>query len=466
MRIVLINPPYLAEERYGKDLAKLGPTSEPLGLAYLAAVLEQDGHEVFIWDAMVTPAIPRITSAISNADLIGVSILTPAYDAAKKIIRFVHSISDAPIVAGGAHVTALPEETLRDNPEINYAIIGEGEKSLIYLIQKGYGPGICQKGIFAERYTIEINPQTSHIDLISLPFPARHLLPMDKYQLTASRTQRGHSYTISVARGCPFHCTYCSRINGRKVRFRNMESILTELHYLIGKYDAKEINFEADTFTLKKSFVMNLCTEIIKSGYHKWISWTCESRVDTVDADMLKLMRAAGCWQISYGIESGNQRLLDFLKKGTNLAQIRKTIHLTEAAGIGIRAFFMLGIPTETQYESQQTIDFAKELNAEWTQFTLTVPFPGTEMYEWVQEHEPDRLSPNWSDYQTHAGWKGGPLAYVPQGRTTEEMCKLQRQAYRAVYLRPRSLRRHIKNIRWSTLPKYARGALALLKRS
>lgn len=455
MRIVLINPPYLAEERYGKDLAKLGPTSEPLGLAYLAAVLEQDGHEVFIWDAMVTPAIPRITSAISNADLIGVSILTPAYDAAKKIIRFVHSISDAPIVVGGAHVTALPQETLKDILEVDYVVKGEGEESILEVLE---APTMFGEGRIFTNMNI--------LNLDNLPFPARHLLPMDKYKLTASRTQRGHSYTISVARGCPFHCTYCSRINGRKVRFRNMESILTELHYLIGKYDAKEINFEADTFTLKKSFVMNLCTEIIKSGYHKWISWTCESRVDTMDADMLKLMRAAGCWQISYGIESGNQRLLDFMKKGTNLAQIRKTIHLTEAAGIGTRAFFMLGIPTETQYESQQTIDFAKELNAEWTQFTLTVPFPGTEMYEWVQEHEPDRLSPNWSDYQTHAGWKGGPLAYVPQGRTTEEMCKLQRQAYRAVYLRPRSLRRHIKNIRWSTLPKYARGALALLKRS
>jgi len=455
MRIVLINPPYLAEERYGKDLAKLGPTSEPLGLAYLAAVLEQDGHEVFIWDAMVTPAIPRITSAISNADLIGVSILTPAYDAAKKIIRFVHSISDAPIVVGGAHVTALPQETLKDILEVDYVVKGEGEESILEVLE---APTMFGEGRIFTNMNI--------LNLDNLPFPARHLLPMDKYKLTASRTQRGHSYTISVARGCPFHCTYCSRINGRKVRFRNMESILTELHYLIGKYDAKEINFEADTFTLKKSFVMNLCTEIIKSGYHKWISWTCESRVDTMDADMLKLMRAAGCWQISYGIESGNQRLLDFMKKGTNLAQIRKTIHLTEAAGIGTRAFFMLGIPTETQYESQQTIDFAKELNAEWTQFTLTVPFPGTEMYEWVQEHEPDRLSPNWSDYQTHAGWKGGPLAYVPRGRTTEEMCKLQRQAYRAVYLRPRSLRRHIKNIRWSTLPKYARGALALLKRS
>ena len=421
MRVLLINPPLTAEQRYGKDMAQFGPCSEPLGLAYVAGALEQAGHEVRIWDGQVQPLMwfaPSFTP-----QLIGITMNTPSYDVVKKLSATLKkSWPDVPIVLGGPHPTVRPEDTLRDIPEADVVVKGEGEKAIFDAINKG---------------SYRFVASTATGDLDTLPLPARHLLPMKQYQITASRNKGHHAYTVIVARGCPFNCAFCCRLHGRKVRFHSIDRVIQEIELLVRDYDAKEINLEADTITVNRNWVYSLCDALISSGLNHRISWTCESRVDTVDEAMLRYMKLAGCWQISYGVETGTQRLLDFIKKGITLEQVRETFRATKKAGINIRAFFMLGIPTETREESYATIRFARQLRANWSQFTLCTPFPGTALQEWVSTNEPGKLSRNWGDFKTHGGWITGNLAYTPKGRTQSEMKALQKRAYRSVYLRP-----------------------------
>lgn len=459
MRVLLINPPYTAEQRYGKDLAQFGPCTEPLGLAYVAGALEQAGHEVRIWDGQVEGGNEAILDLLCNIEylhnssglpnLIGISMLTPAYDCVKQLCRFIKvQFPDIPIVLGGPHPTVMPEETLRDIPEADYIVKGEGEKVDITRLYPG-----------------TINNALLTSDLDDLPLPARHLLPMKQYQITASRNKGHHAYTVIVARGCPYQCTFCCRLHGRKVRFHSVDRVIQEIELLVRDYDAKEINLEADTITTNRHWLYSLCDTLIQSDLNHRISWTCESRVDTVDEVLLRRMKQAGCWQISYGVESGSQRLLDFIKKGITLNQVEYAFEATKKVGINIRAFFMLGIPTETREESNATISFAKKLRADWAQFTLCTPFPGTGLYEWCMLHDPERLSKDFSKYQTHGGWTNRNLSYTPRGRSEKEMKALQKEAYRRVYLRPGKIWQHALKLRsFGQLWQNIKGAWVLMK--
>ena len=473
MRVLLINPPYTAEDRYGKDLGKFGPLNEPLGLAYLAANLERGGHGVSILDA---PALDLTSEGICRSieagayDVIGVTMLTPMYRRSVEVVRAIKkTFPDLPIVVGGPHPTILPEETLIDNKEIDFAVIGEGEivfLDFVNALEKGTDikdiPGIA----YRKNNAVIVNqPPKMIMHLDDLPIPARHLLPMHAYHMTESRTQSEHAFTVSVSRGCPFNCAFCCRIIfGRKVRHHSVDRIIDEITILVNDYGAKEINLEADTLTVNKHFINSLCDRIIDSGLSKKITWTCESRIDTINEDMLKKMKEAGCWEISYGVETGSQRLLDLIHKDISLEQIEKIFAITKRIGIDIRAFYMLGIPTETREESLKTIAFAKKLDARWSQFTVFTPFPGTELYDMVVK-EGALKSQDWADYKTHGGWTKGGLAYVPKGRSIEEMKKLQKQAYRAVYLRPRVFIRFLRDINSiKKIKEYSVGFWVLLK--
>lgn len=454
MKVLLINPPYGAEERYGKDLGRFGPLNEPLGLAYIASNLEKAGHRVSILDA---PALGIGSGDIpehirgSGYSIAGVAMLTPMYARSVEVVRTIRNdFPEMPIVVGGAHPTILPKETLLRNPEIDFAVLGEGEGVMLNLVkalENGESTAEIPGLAYRTADGVRVNPVPTPVaDLDDLPIPARHLLPMNAYHMTRSRTKSNHAYTVSVARGCPFDCAFCCRIFGRKVRHHSVNRIMEEIGILIERYGAKEINLEADTLTLNKPFLSALCDGLISSGISKRIAWTCESRVDTIDAELLRKMKQAGCWQISYGVETGTQRLLDLIHKGITLERIERTFAFTKQIGITIRAFYMLGLPTETREESLRTISLAKRLDAEWSQFTLCTPFPGTEMWD-LAIQDGGLRSQDWSDFKTHGGWTSGRLAYVPKGRSLSEMKSLQKRAYRAVYMRPKVFLRFLRNV-------------------
>jgi anaerobic magnesium-protoporphyrin IX monomethyl ester cyclase len=333
-----------------------------------------------------------------------------------------------------------------------------GKKSPLSTIK-----GICYRDD-QEIVKTKARPAILNLDLI--PPPARHLLPMDNYHLTASRVS-GTSFcpTIIVARGCPFSCTYCSRTFGKTFRSHSIGRIIAEIESLISTYHVDQVNIEADTLTVNKKFIRSLCLALIENGINEKINWTCESRIDTVDEEILSLMKRAGCWQISYGVETGTQRLLDLINKSVSLQKIEEIFALTKNIGISIRGFFMLGLPTETLADSQATIAFAKKLDPFWAQFTITVPYPGTKMFDDL-DSAGKITTYDWTKFNTWSGWKEeGILPFVADGRTMQELVSLQKQALRQFYIRPRVILRFFKNMNsLYDLRKYLTGFYVLVK--
>jgi anaerobic magnesium-protoporphyrin IX monomethyl ester cyclase len=473
VKILLINPPFFLEERYGKKLKHFGALSEPLGLAYLAANLESHNYPVKILDCPALGIHPEdiVKELIKDTyGLIGLTMLTPMFAKVKQTAEIIKkTCPKAKIIVGGAHPTALPKRTLEEIQELDYICVGEGEKTIVELAQALEGKRHLDQiaGLaFRENGQIVLNPPRElEKNLDNFPSPARHLLPIKKYKLTATRTQKNSFCpTIIVARGCPFNCSYCSHPFGRTFRHHSVERVIQEIESLIKEYHISEFNMEADNLTVDKNFLTLLCQEIIKKKFNQNVRWTCESRMDTVDKELLKIMHQAGCWQISYGVESGVQRLLDLINKGETLEDMEKTFAITKEIGITIRGFFMLGLPTETYQESLQTIEFAKSLDPFWAQFTITTPYPGTSMFETLKAKGEIKTF-NWEHYNTWTGWKESEMVYLFKNRTLKELKSLQKKAVMSFYLRPKVFFRFIKSVNsWATFKKYLQGFLILLK--
>jgi anaerobic magnesium-protoporphyrin IX monomethyl ester cyclase len=472
--IVLINPPTTLEERYGKEMAKFGAVTEPLGLAYIAGMLEANSIPVTIIDAQAEElSIQEVLDVLVNysaESIIGITLLTPMFGAVHRLSNAIKKIfPKTTIVLGGPHCTALKDQVLTEIASADIVCVGEGEETMVDIANVSSRAdlkniaGIC----YRDGDQIVINESRPYIkELDRIPPPARHLLPMEKYHLTASRVSGGaYCPTIIVARGCPFSCTYCSRIFGRTLRLHSVKRIISEIDLLIDQFHITQVNIEADTLTADKSFLYELCHALIDGGYSEKIKWTCESRVDTVNQESLQLMKKAGCWQISYGVETGNQRLLDTINKGTKLEQIEEVFQLTKETGITIRGFFMLGLPTETRAESLATIDFAIKIDPLWAQFTITTPYPGTKMFKELKESGQIRNF-DWNNYNTWSGWQGEyKIPYIAEGRSIEELRSIQKLAMRKFYLRPTVALRFIKAIRsWQEIKKLIDGFFVLVK--
>ncbi len=471
IKTLLVSPPFSLEQRYGKKMKSFGAQSEPLGLCYLAANLEANGYPVEILDAAADGiSAEEVAARIKDGGygLVGVSFMTPMFDAVRSLSDAIkRAAPEAKIAVGGPHSTALPLRTIEELPSVDFACVGEGEITIVDMVRHLMGEmdvdaihGIAYR--LPDGMAASTLSRKSVSDLDSLPKPARHMLSMEKYTLTASRT-KGSRYcpTVIVARGCPFSCSYCSHTFGRSFRRHSIERILDEIRDLIREHDVDQVNIEADTLTINKKFVTELCEGLIEADLG--IRWTCESRVDTIDESMLRLMKKAGCWQVSLGIETGSQRLLDSIDKGQTKEKIRAACRLTKEVGISIRGFFMLGLPSETREESFETIEFAKELDPDWAQFTVTIPYPGTPMFNQLEAEDKLRHY-NWGDYNTWGGWADRALPFVEEGRNEQEVKAIQKKAMRAFYLRPKVFARFLRSISsFGDVMKYAEGFFVLI---
>ncbi len=470
IRTLLVNPPYSLEERYGAGMKAFGAVAEPMGLAYLGGSMRDAGLHVEILDAPALGLhVHDVVAKIADGgyQLVGMTLLTPMFSAVRQLAEAIKSRSpEVTIAVGGPHPTVLPMRTLTELSAVDIVCVGEGEKTIVEIASALAGDGELAgvRGICYRRKgeIMMTPPRAFEQDLDSIAAPARDLLPMERYRLTASRTKgSGYCPTVIVARGCPFNCQYCSHTFGRTFRHHSVGRILWELRDLKENYGVTQVNLEADTLTLDRGFISGLCEAMIREGLG--LEWTCESRVDTVDEDLLKLMKKAGCWQISYGVESGSQRLLDLIQKGVTKEKVRETYALTHKTGITIRSFFMLGLPTETREESMETIRFAIELDSLWAQFTVTIPYPGTPMFQEL-DAKGKIAHHNWSDYNTWGGWADKRLPYITDGRTEQELKALQKEALRRYYLRPKVLIRFLSTVTSpSDLIKYARGLIVLV---
>ena len=471
MKILLLVPPLSTKDRYGSDLGRIGPTCEPLGLAYLATSLRDKCHEVEILDTLALNLdYDHIKNYLlkNNFDLIGITILTPMYLRAVECIKLIKSLSKIPIIIGGPHVTIFPKETLEENKEIDYGVYGEGEETIIDFCDAFENKKSFSKIdglIYREKNKVVINkPRQFLLDIDKIELPARDLLPMKKYVPAPTYYKKLPSYIMLTSRGCPYRCTCCSKISGNIYRMHSVERVLEEMKILMEDYRTKEIIFRDDNFLINRERVIKICNKIIKRGYNKKVKWTCMGRVNSVNLELLKLMKKAGCWSIHYGVESGVQRLLDLIKKDITLEQSKNAIKWTKEAGIESKAFFMIGLPTETKEETLQTINFAKEIDPDAIQVTITVPYPGTELYE-AAKKSGELKSFKWEDYQTWAGWTEKDPVYIPEGRNAKELKEMQKQMVREFYLRPKIILRLLLQLQsYDMFKKYFLAGLAVVK--
>ena len=419
----------------------------PLGLGYLAAALKKAGHSVTIIDCVLKDiaidALPRVVGG-GFPDIIGLSIYSNYYTEARQAINALRSHLDAPIVIGGPHVSALPDFSLTDTGA-DFAIVGEGEDSFVRLVTmleaKGSDYGSIPGVYYFDRKNKSVvkNPERRYReDISSLSWPAWDLLRPDRYPPAphGALYRRFPVAPVITTRGCVYNCLFCGAcaIWGKEIRRRNHVEIVDEIEYLTKEFNIREIQFEDDNITFFKEHVYDLCNEIIRRKID--IVWSCPNgvRVDTIDKEMLKVMKASGCYLLSFGIESGSQEILDAMGKRLRLDLVRDVITLVKRSGIETWGFFIIGLPGETRTTARKTIDFARSLPLDRAQFCNFTPLPGTRIFDdWTKGKRLSEIA--WSDLNF-----SNKSLYSTPGLSSDEINALQRQAFRAFYLRPRIL--------------------------
>jgi radical SAM superfamily enzyme YgiQ (UPF0313 family) len=420
----------------------LGIKSTPMGLAYLAAVLEEEGYQPKIIDANALELNfieLRKELEKESPDVVCVTSITPMiYEAMASVKVAKSACPNSTTILGGSHVTFCPMETFEDCPELDVVCLGEGEETITELIQRVEKKQNLDdvKGIIYRKngYFYKTEPRPLIKDLDSFAFPARHLLPMNRY------TVLGRNYpsiNIVSSRGCPFSCSFCSSsyFYGKSYRARTAKNVVDEIEQVVHKYKVKSIEFSDDTFTLHRSRVEEICEEIIRRKLD--ISWGCSSRANLVTRDLLIRMRKSGCHLIFYGIESGSPKILKLMKKGEMPIQMARAVKVTKETGMETLGSFILGYPEETREELLRTIHFSKKIGIDFAEFSMATPYPGTELFEYAVKKDL-LLTKDWSLYTAVK-----PVI-KPKYYSVEELNRFFVEAYRSFYGSPGVLIHHL----------------------
>lgn len=453
-KVVLISPPLSVVRQAGslKDLANVLPT---MGIGYIAAVLEREGIGVNIFDYIGEPkTLDGILKDVTGArpDLIGITATILTINTVHELAREIRSaLPEVPLVIGGAQLCSAPEKTMADGP-YDIGVIGEGEDTMLELVNAimagSRDLGAIKGLVFRDGGRLRFNAPRPYIeDLDKLPFPARHLYPgLDKYRpVPASYIKKPVGLMIS-SRGCPYQCIFCDRqVFGNKFRAHSPRYVVDEMENVIKVHGAREIRFMDDTFTLDIKRVDAICDEIFRRKIR--VPWTCLTRVNTVNLDILKKMKRAGCWQVIYGIEAGDQRMLDIIRKGVTVEQNETGIRLAKKAGLNVRATFVFGLPGETLETIRKTVDFAKRMDLDVVNFFTVILFPGNELYSMARK-EGKILHENYDEYTSLIDAEETHLHYVPEGLTENDLKNAIVDAYRSYYFRPGYILKQLFSIR------------------
>ena len=469
MKILLINPPY--HDVYSM-IASAEGISPPLGLAYIAAFLRDHGHEVRIIDANAEEiTLDKLGQHIPEGfDIVGTTSFTPSVNNSGEVLRLAKAkFTQIRTIMGGAHITVAGKETMDEFPEIDFGIVGEGERTALELIDSlAANRPVCSiKGlIFREGTEVIQNERRSPIEnLDNLSFPAYDLLPTSLYRLPIHHVGFGHKVPIGpfslifTSRGCPMNCTFCASktIWGKRVRYRSAEDVLSEVRMLVRDFGVKVIDIADDIFTINKKRLHMILDGIIDMQLN--MHFNCLSRVDTITRSDIRKMKRAGCYLIRYGVESGSQKILKRMRKNIEPEQAIRAFRMTNEAGIACTASFIIGHPGETEETVKETIDLAKRLNSTLNHFFMAVPYPGTELYRIAKREKLILEDTDWKH------WIQFPEKGVlrTEALDQEDLAQLRKKAYREVYFSPMFLWKSLKRIKtWDHVRMYIRGALAV----
>tara|TARA_Y100000310_G_scaffold283462_2_gene305445 strand:- start:4326 stop:5804 length:1479 start_codon:yes stop_codon:yes gene_type:complete len=464
MKVLIVNAPLsLAEQAGNSSLAKVGNLQQPLGVLYIAAVLEKEGFDVIVYDCpQLDITMPELRDLVAKEkpSLIGYSCTTLSFNNTVKSAKLIkEAVPDTTIILGGPHVAADPKGCL-DNDIFDVAITGEAEYAFLEmaeLLRDGKydkehyvnvkGLLYKDKGMKGE-HMVRFTPSRGFINnLDELPFPARHLVaPLPEYKATIASSMRHPVGSLMSSRGCPAQCKFCDRsVFGNRFRAHSAERLVDECELLIKKFGAREIKFWDDTFTLNQARIRKMC-DLIHERKLDFV-WTCLTRVDASTPELFKMMKKAGCWQVLFGIEHGNDEMLKKMKKGTTSAMIRKAVRWAKDAGLNVRGSFVVGYPGETSETMEENLVFAKSLPLDVASFYVFTPYHGTEAFHDLVVQGKIKHN-DYDHYHEMIDPDTAKLAYVPDGMTEEEIKVFMSKCYKEFFLRPSYIWGQIKGIR------------------
>ena len=453
MRVLIINPPWpgkgfgtrsqnrIIKHRSDKFL------QYPIFLAYSAAQLKAAGHSVSYIDSVIQDFDMKQTLAETRKekpDVIFMETTTPSIEADYLSLGELKDATGAKIVVGGPHATYFHNKVLKDCPAIDIVIRHEfdtkiaGVVSNLDKLQKVNGITFRIGDEIIDNGDGEVCE-----DLDTVPFPDRDTIPWQWY--LEAWYSRQPFMNMMTSRGCPYHCTFClwpQIMYGHKQRFRSLDNVFAEIKQLIDLYGLREINIDDGTFTTNKRRVIEFCRRLRKEKIR--LIWTCNGRVDTLDDEMLAEMKKSGCKMIRLGVESGSQEVLDRIRKGLTLAQIKEGVRRVKKSGIQALGGFMFGFPYDSRKSVEQTIAFAKKLSPDQVQFSICMCYPGTSLYEYIKDNDL-LLAKSFKEFDmTH-----GPVAStldMERGYLEHILAR----AYREFYFRPEFILQtlfHLKDI-------------------
>jgi radical SAM superfamily enzyme YgiQ (UPF0313 family) len=442
MKVLLVKPYNLSDH--------IQPS---LGLGYLATAIRRE-HEVVILDCIKENVnIDKLDPVLRHhrPDILGFQCYTFDLKFVTEGLKLAKQIrKDMITVVGGPHPSAMPEDLfMRAGKDLEFLFVGEAEIGLPQLLESldnsrhdlSAIPGLC----WQENGRIRSNPPAFPEDLDALGIPAWDLIHPETYP----ESQHGAFYQkfpiapIMVTRGCPYPCTFCAGhvVSGRKIRRRSIDHVLGEIQYLYSKFGIREFHVVDDNFTMDTAYAKALLRKL--KAMNLGMSWAVPNgiRMDTLDEELLGLMKDTGLYLISLGIESGSDRILKRMKKGITTARIREFVRMIQQAGIDMAGFFILGFPGETVETINETIRFSTELPLKRANYFTYLPFPGSESYRMLQA-KGELQDVDW----THFYFMNA--AYVPDGMTRKALKRLQRLAFLKFYLRPHIMLYQIRSIR------------------
>lgn len=403
-----------------------------LGLGYLAAVLEKNNYQVDVIDCQVLKlSFEDFKNEIAKRkpDIVGVTSATLTYKTGMKLVEIAKEVCpNAITMAGGAHVTFWDDHALEEYPQLDIVIRREGENTLLELVQRIEAGQSCNDVLGTTLRVdgkIVRNPDRPYIeDLDSLPFPARHLWPMERFR------ELEDILYLAASRGCVYWCEFCTtvRMHGRKYRMRSPKNVVDEIEHLHKTYGISKFTFCDDAFTVDQARTEELCAEILKRGLK--IEWNCGTRVDMLTQELLAKMKEAGCISVWFGVESGTQQVLDAMKKGISPELTEKVLGWVREAGLKPVPNVILGFPGETKESAWKTIKFIEKVAPDAVGFyNVATPFPGTPMYDTVKAQGWLRVT----DFDLYDTTR--PIFETPQ-LSMKELGKLREGAFHHYYLR------------------------------
>lgn len=450
IKLLLLNPPaeqkYVKESRCQHRAAVFQSVYPPLTLAYIASLTRKENN-VLLLDAIGDElSFEDVRNGVKNfdPDLVIVNTTTPTIDNDLRVIEGLKSVTNAKFAIFGVHATHFANELIKF-PQVDIVIRKEPEITAYELTKKELKDvdGI----VYKENSEIKKNQDREFLDVNELPFPAWDLVNLENYRMPII----GEKYVLlATGRGCPYSCTFCVSTSyyGKRFRCRNVDSVINEIEY-VKSLGINNFFFFVETFTLNKKFVMDLCGEIIRRELN--IRWICNSRVDTVDREMLNAMKKAGCWLISFGIESGDQQILDNVKKGIKLEQSQKAVEMAKKSGIATIGHFIFGLPGESRETIEKTLKLSKKLPLNFAEFYIATPFPGCELFNDIKIKNYEEI--NWSEYEYSHNVLMKDL----------NLENVRNKAYRGFYLRPSLILRDLQLFGLRYLPNLVLGGIKFL---